>query len=121
MSETTLQTLCRWAAVFNCWQWPEDFPTPKPDDFDELSRFRSSSNGKPTKADVLHPFVIALRTILPRKEISRYWNTVHDTTKTAMTDAQFEEWWASECNADVLASILQKVDVSDEPLIAEKK
>lgn len=35
-SQYSEETLCRWAYQLNRWQWPGDYPKPKPDGFDEL-------------------------------------------------------------------------------------
>ncbi len=38
LSEQGIEKLQEWFHTLNSWQWPDDYPVPKPEGFDELPR-----------------------------------------------------------------------------------
>lgn len=79
----TLEDLCRWACTFNSWEWPEDYPVPKPDRFGRLRALKDLSL-------LIRPHREACAIIAGNKEVLRYWNVHHCQT---MDDAEFEAFW----------------------------
>jgi hypothetical protein len=83
-----IRKLARWANTFNVWEWPADYPTPKPVGFDELPWCDPESGQDKMRAMRAH--IDALRAIVPHKEIVRDWHINH----IGHTNAEFEAWWA---------------------------
>ncbi len=96
-----IRELARWLTQFNSWDWPTDYPHPKPDDYDELPNShpnRTQMTGPIDKRRVLAPHVDALDRLVPAKERMRYWHT----ERLGSTNDEFEAWW-TENEANTLA------------------
>lgn len=79
--------LARWANEFNCWGWPEEFPIPKPADYDALpERERSAERDR---FRVMRPYVAALKMSVSPFEVSRDWHL----RVLGRTEQQFLAWW----------------------------
>lgn len=93
---TTRQQAKAWCEL-NCWQWPDVFQDIKPDGFDELPDYEYPKHEKGIpckhKNTVFRSLIDSLAEICPRKEQSRYWNTVMHTGEMGMTEEYFEAWW----------------------------
>jgi len=63
-------TLCRWSCMLNVFEWPEDFPIPKPEGWDTMTnRDRYDSEAGKTAWE-------ALNEACPQQEANDYWNKV---------------------------------------------
>lgn len=66
----TISDLCRWWCVFNCWSWPRDFPTPPPNNFEQLYA------GSDELVDIVRPIRLAIEKIVSLSTIMIYWEEV---------------------------------------------
>ena len=83
------EKLAEWGDIFNSWEWPDDFITTKPSDWDNLSLWDNEDKTSRTKYLVSKPYTNAIRNIIGEKECLRY----HHIHNLKMKNYQFEIWW----------------------------
>lgn len=84
-----INKLAEWFDIFNSWEFPKDFPFPKPQHFDTDALWYSESNPYGTKYDVIKPYINVIRKIIGLKECLRY----HHIHNLKMKNYEFEIWW----------------------------
>jgi len=84
MGETT-EKLAEWANTFNNWDWPNDFPVSKPEDWDDLKRWDEDPSVR-TKYSLTKGYL----GIVEHKEFLR-WAHLH--RQPPIKNWQFEVWW----------------------------
>lgn len=89
LKEVKTEKLAEWWDAFSSWEYPEDFPISKPDNWDGLEPY-SSNTGRQTKYRIITPYMSAIVRIIGRKECMRY----HHLHNLGMSNFQFEVWWA---------------------------
>lgn len=77
-----LQKIAKWWCKFNCWEWPDDFPISKPDEFDTM-------NNDQKYDDLLFRICIdGLKENSTDMETSKQWWIMNGET-----EEKWKRWW----------------------------
>jgi len=86
--ETTTEKLARWHNTLNSWEWPEDYPKNKPDDWDDLP-FYDGTNRFRDRYKIIDQENMFIKGIIKYKEIMR-WHWLHTLGRSNL---HFEFWF----------------------------
>ena len=89
----SIEELCEIYCNLNSYKW-DDRIGEKPEGFDELPKRRfkwwHTFTRKVTKEDIVEPYFYFVKSMIPEREISYYWNVVKHKT---MSKKEFEIFW----------------------------
>lgn len=86
--ESKIKKLARWYNTFNNWKYPDDFPIPKPSDWESIPNASKDRNAR-TKHSILTPYMYAIVFKIGHKECLR----CHHLHNIGVRNIQFEVWW----------------------------
>lgn len=84
----SVHKLSEWWNKFNNWEYPLDFPFPKPEDWDNLRNYSYNLFEK-TKYKISMPYIKEIEKIIGQKECLRY----HHVYNMGYKNFLFEMWW----------------------------
>jgi hypothetical protein len=84
-----VEVLARYWNEFNCWSWPEELLSLKPEGYDDMPLSE--------RHIIIRPAMHAISDKVPEKELLRY----HHLHNLSRTETEFEAWWAKSEAGDI--------------------